>query len=223
MRVKRLIASFGASFDNFVSKVENHEAVADSVIADVRAAAAKLRVQRGRIQHQLQRLETEQKKLLAEQRRWQDRALKLGDTDEQRSLECVRHFKITKSRLQQVDHQIAEYQAMDQRLKGNLEDVERRLEQLQLKKTALSSRSARASVLAGTQGDETLADMEQVFDRWETAVLEDEYREGVCAEPTGSFEREFLADEELEELRATLNELKQAGSPDNTEGDRDAN
>ncbi|TQV85711.1 hypothetical protein FKG94_02390 [Exilibacterium tricleocarpae] len=224
MRVKRLIASFGASFESFISKVENHEAVADSVIADVRAAAAKLRVQRGRIQHQLQRLGAEQKKLQTEQERWRKRALQLGDTEEQRSLQCVRHFKLTKSRLRQVEHQIDEYHSMDERLQSNLTDVEQRLEQLRLKKTALSSRSARASALAGTRGEETLTDMEQVFDRWETAVLEDEYREGVCDESTDSFEREFLAAEELDDLRATLDDIKKAAATDGQKGEtRDAN
>ncbi len=34
MRVKRLVASVGASFEQFVNKVENHEAVAEAVIRD---------------------------------------------------------------------------------------------------------------------------------------------------------------------------------------------
>ena len=223
MRVKRLIASFGASFESFVNKVENHEAVADCVIADIRAAAAKLRVQRGRIQQQLQRFAFEREKLAGGQRRWQERALQLEATDEQRSLECVRHFKLTKSRLRQVEHQIDEYHAMDRQLQANLGDVERRLEQLQLKKTTLSSRSARASVLAGSRDEEALADIEQVFDRWEAAVLEDEYREGTRCEAVDSFEREFLADEELQALRETLEDLKQAAKPDSTEDNNNAN
>ncbi len=218
MRVKRLIASFGASFENFVSKVENHEAVADCVIADVRAAAAKLRVQINRIQQQLQRMGGERDKLLAEQNRWRQRSLKLADSDEQRSLQCVRQFRLSNDRLQQVEHQLAEYRAMNTRLQKILADVERRLEQLQLRKTALSSRSARASVLADTQRCDDLEAMERVFERWETAVLEDEYREGLFDEQVDSFEQAFLDREELDDLRATFDSFKHAAGDKDGEG-----
>lgn len=43
MKVKRLMASVSAGFEDFVTRVENHEAVADCAIDELRKAAARVR------------------------------------------------------------------------------------------------------------------------------------------------------------------------------------
>ena len=207
MRLKRLVASVGASFDQFVNKVENHEAVAESVIRDVRVAAAKLKVQMGGVEAQAQRLRERRDGLAHDVERWRGRARRFATEDEERALECLRRMKRAEAEQAQVVDQLAQYEALGEKLKDRLAAVETRLSSLQLKRTALSSRSARAQVI-GAADQESLSDVNTIFDRWEMAVIEDEYLDEVVSGEGDRLERELDATEEREQLKAALEELK---------------
>lgn len=210
MRLKRLVASVGASFEQFVNKVENHEAVAESVIRDVRAAAAKLKVQMGGVNAQSDRLRERRDSLAHDAERWRDRAKRFAKEDEDRALECLRRMKRAEAEHAQVVDHLAQYEALAEKLKDRLAAVEARLSTLQLKRTALSSRSARAQVVGATD-QESVSDVNAIFDRWEMAVIEDEYLEEVVIGDGDSLERELDAAEEREQLLAALEELKKEG------------
>ena len=207
MRLKRLVASVGASFEQFVNKVENHEAVADSVLRDVRAAAAKLKVQMGGVDAQAERLRERRDGLADDSERWRERARRFAKDDEERALECLRRMKRAEAELAQVGDQLAQYEALGEKLKDRLAAVESRLSTLQLKRTALSSRSARAQVV-GAADQETLSDVNTIFDRWEMAVIEDEYMDEIVSSGGDRLERELDAAEEREQLKAALEELR---------------
>jgi len=59
MKIKRLAASINAYFDDFVSKVENHDAVAKVAIEDVQKAAARIRSEKNKIDQRLKQLNEE--------------------------------------------------------------------------------------------------------------------------------------------------------------------
>ena len=207
MRLKRLAASMGASFEQFVNKVENHEAVAESVIRDVRAGAAKLKVQMGGVNAQSERLRERRDSLAEDAGRWRARAKRFATEDEDRALECLRRMKRAEAERTQVADQLAQYEALGEKLKDRLAAVEARLSDLQLKRTALSSRSARAQVM-GTSDQDPMSDVNAVFDRWEMAVIEDEYLDEVVGGESDALGRELDAAEEREQLKAALEELK---------------
>ena len=207
MRLKRLVASMGASFEQFVNKVENHEAVAESVIRDVRAAAAKLKVQMGGVNAQAERLRERRDRLAEDAGRWRERAKRLAMEDEERALECLRRMKRAEAEQAQAVDQLGQYEALCEKLKDRLAAVEARLSDLQLKRTALSSRGARAQVM-GAADQHSMPDLNAVFDRWEMAVIEDEYLDEVSGGESDRLERELDATEEREQLKAALEELK---------------
>ena len=207
MRLKRLVTSVGASFEQFVNKVENHEAVAESVIRDVRASAAKLKVQMGGVNAQAERLRERRDKLAEDAGRWRERAKRFAAEDEDRAMECLRRMKRSEAEQAQVVDQLAQYEDLGEKLKDRLAAVEARLSDLQLKRTALSSRSARAQVM-GAGDQDPLSDVNAVFDRWEMAVIEDEYLDEVVGSKSDALERELDAAEEREQLKAALDELK---------------
>ena len=203
MRLKRLVTSVGASFEQFVNKVENHEAVAESVIRDVRASAAKLM---GGVNAQTERLRERRDTLAEDVGRWRQRARRFASEDEGRALECLRRMKRAEVEQAQVREQLAQYEALGDKLKDRLATVEARLSSLQLKRTALSSRSARAQVMSMRDQD-PLSDVNAVFDRWEMAVIEDEYLDDVVDGSSDALEHELNAAEEREELKAVLEDL----------------
>ena len=207
MRMRRLVASVGASFEQFVNKVENHEAVAESVIRDVRASAAKLKVQMGGVNTQTERLRERRDALAEDAGRWRERARRFAIEDEERALECLRRMKRAEAEQAQVVDQLAQFEALYEKLKDRVAAVEARLSDLQLKRTALSSRSSRAQVM-GAGAQDSMSDVNAVFDRWEMAVIEGEYLDQVVGGDSDSLERELDAAEEREQLKAALEELK---------------
>lgn len=207
MKVKRIVASVGASFEQFVNKVENHEAVADVAIRDVRASAAKLKVQLGRINAEVDRLRERRDTLVADSARWRERAKQFATKDEERALACLGRMERTTTEAGRMADQLSRHEALADKLKDRLAAVEAQLSDLQLKRTALSSRSARAQVM-GTANQEATAEAQDVFARWETAVVEDEYLEGVVLDESDPLERELDAADAKKRLQLALEELK---------------
>ncbi|MCW8885150.1 MAG: PspA/IM30 family protein [Motiliproteus sp.] len=208
MKTRRIITAIGASIDSFVSKVENHEAVADCAIADVRGAAATLKVQQGKTLSQLQRIQQQVNEQQQFQQRWQKRALKFADQDRSKALQCIKQGKEVQQRIERLQYQQEQYQNMVGQLTRNLEEVEARLEQLQIKKTTLSSRSARNSAFNCMNNHSAVEETEQLFERWEAKVLKDEYQEGVVdIDANNQFEQQIVAEEEAEALELELDAL----------------
>lgn len=226
MKVKRLMASVSAGFEDFVSRVENHEAVADCAIDDLRKAAARVRVQQARTGTQLKRLEDRIAGLEAEAGRWRERALRVVEADapetgadaaaatpgEAKAIECVRRARRAELESASLVGQRDRYRELADDLQGRLRDLERRLDEAQLKRTALSSRSARAQTLRNAERCGTEESLEAVFDRWETVVTADEYRDGVelleGAESVDTLDRQFADEEALAALREDLAALR---------------
>ncbi len=207
MRFKRLIASVTAGFDDFVARVENHEAVADCLIDDVRQATARVRVQHAQAVRRIERLERQRRQLDADHERWNQRALTHADHDEAKALECIRRARQAEADGGSVDEQLTEHRRLAADLKSRLEELERRLDELKQKRTALSSRAGRARALGSVRaaGCESV---DAVFDRWETAVVADEYRDEALADAPDPLERELRDEEEAAELKAALDALK---------------
>lgn len=178
MKFKRLVTSLNASFEGFVSGVENHDAVAQSAITDVRKAVARLRVQQGQLAGQARRLIETEQALTRKRDRWQTRAQDFAERDPEQALQCLRNRDSVEQQLARTTEQLAQQRSLCEQLACNLAQVEQRLSDLQHKRIALSSREARTSVLAKTGGLETEGNIDELFERWEVAVLQGEYREG---------------------------------------------
>ena len=89
MRLKHFVTSISASFDELISKIENHEAVADVTIQEVRAAAAKIRTQLNITHQRTETLRNQEQTFMQDCARWQARALQCGADDKERALRCV--------------------------------------------------------------------------------------------------------------------------------------
>jgi len=195
--------------------------VAQGVIADVRKAAARLRVQQGRLAGQTGRLVETEQALTRKRDLWQTRAKDLAEQDPDQALQCLRNRDLVEQDLAHAGEQLAQQRRLCEQLAGNLAQVEQRLLDLQQKRIALSSREARNSVLASTDGKEAQSNIDELFERWEVAVLQGEYREGSFLDScsTGADETEAMGSaaeldgvlgrqERDAELRAELERLR---------------
>jgi len=219
MKFRRLVTSINASFDDFVTGVENHEAVAAGAIADVRTAAARLRAQKGQLDARIIRQQNELKMLSARRDRWQKRAAKFASEDPNQGLLCLRERDTADTALKQLKAQMAEQAQLAADITKSLSQVESRLGELQNRKTALASRGARANAMAKVATPALSTDVDELFERWEVAVLQDEYRDtGAGLSPadfdstrpaqTNELDRSMQIEERDDELRAELEVLQ---------------
>lgn len=216
VRVKNLVTSFTATFDQFAKRVENHEAVAENVLADVRKAAARLRVQAGRIQADIDRRRNTQKTALQSAEQWRKRALSQPEAGKEQAIECLRRAEQAQHAADSTDQQIARCEGLLAEVQSAQRDVEARLVDLKLRKSALASRDARVDALSVSYDPILCEEVDAVFERWEHAVIEKEYLDGSSCAISDSpgarmddrFERDFERAETDAALEATLAALK---------------
>ncbi len=223
MKVKRFVASVGATFDQFISKMENHDAVAKCVIDDVRQSAAKVRGEVNRVEHRCSALQKEQQKLEDEKALWLRRAKQSVGNQKQsvaqagadeKALDCIRQSKILEKRIVTITRQVKQSEDLKESLRKNLTDIEFRLEDLESRRAVLASREVRANLMKNSACDRSARDSEDLFDRWEQDVLSNEY----CEQTTSvnisdgvvdsQLAREFETEEEEVSLQDALDELK---------------
>ena len=221
MKLKRIVTSLNASFEGFVNSVENHEAVARSVIQDVQRAAARLRTQQHRAQRRTDQLEAQQRKLQTQRDCWHTRASTRSVSNPDQALQCLKRRDQTDTQLDGVNRQLSEHQALSEQITHNLERLEQRLAELQNRRSALSSREATSSALANARTRET-DNIDGLFDRWEETVIQQEYQgESGYATGLGSvdhnsdpFAEAFDTQERDAQLRAELEALQQSRQQD---------
>ena len=90
---------------------------------------------------------------------------------------CLRQRDVAATGLEQLRAQINEQTQLAAELASSLTQVESRLDELQNRRTALSSRGARANVMAKVATPNLSTDVDELFERWEVAVLQEEYRD----------------------------------------------
>ncbi|MGB5544975.1 MAG: PspA/IM30 family protein [Polyangiales bacterium] len=205
-RMKRWTMSVTSWVDGVLAQVENHEAAVSAAIGRVRQATARARVQLKRVERDQQCLRDR----LAQEERgievWRRRA-KAAD-EEEVALECMRRFKASERRLQQLRQRLADHERSHKELSDGIRMLNARLCELSERKNLMRTRQSRAEAahgMASTSGP--IGDLEEVFDRWETRVGEIEIA-SECAEPVDAFEAELEALDETSDLRLELEELR---------------
>lgn len=207
MKLKTIFTSINASFDGMVRKIENHEAVADCVIQEVRQSAAKIRSQLNLAYTRQNIHANKEKQLLDDCRRWRERAIACRKDDEEKALRCVQSLKNAENSLGRLQHQMRENQQLIDNLESHLTEVEQHLAELQNKKESLSARAARNKAASCVQHTSPPAGFDNVFERWETQVTADEYGTVAGAGSSDSLDREFRQQEDKAALKAELNAL----------------
>jgi len=216
MKLKRLVTSLNASFEGFVNSVENHEAVAQSVIEDVQKAAARLRTQQSRAQRHTLQLQTQQHRLETQRDCWHTRASTRSLSNPEQAMQCLKRRDATNARLKTVNRQLSEHQELSEQITHNLDRLQQRLAELQSRRSALSSREATSSALASARTRES-DNVDGLFDRWEETVIQQEYKSesGNPADPASfefaadPFAQEFDVQEQESALRDELKALQQ--------------
>lgn len=205
----RLSTSISAAVDRAVTGIENHDAVIEAAINDIRRNAGEARARLNRLRNETRRLDERRGNLRTQAAQWASRATQQA-IEEDVALECVRRKRACERQAADLDTQIAEQEALQERVAANIEQIETQLTDLKRKRTLLRSREAvaetetRTSALAASEHG---LDIQDTLERWEAKIAGAEIEMSVMEAPD-ALERRFEQDEQRMSLAAELAELR---------------
>ena len=211
-RFKQWSTVFFSRVDGMVSRMENHEALVDSAIREVRQSLARAKVQLGRVQLDRRNIDSRHQQAHEAIQTWTERAAAVAEQDEQRAIECLRRKHASAREADALAQRLAQQRQMEDKLVADIESVEQRLSGLLQQRNLLRTRESTAAAKGAmdTAASPFGEDVSEVMERWETQVIEAELGSGDSATLDG-FSDDFIAAEEQQALREELRQLT-AGS-----------
>ncbi len=206
MNLKQIIATIGTSIEQLLTKVENHNSVADSIIEEVNHAAAKIRNEVELTKKRRNTLAEQMDQVRNEIRLWQKRALTESNSEE-KALACVRVLQRFEARQAQLSEELVVSNSLLEELHANLFEVESSLLALHNRRLALVVKDDGS---AGFQRGNTAnpPDEDNVFASWEDALMEHHLgfapEENLNDRPV----RNIVLEERLAAAKSRLQELR---------------
>ncbi len=207
--LKRIVVTMGASADAFAQKLENQEAVAEGIIAEVEEAVIRVKSELIKTRSEIKRLEERRNSEASDKERWIERARKSAEGEREKALSCARMVKSCGERVAELEREVSESRAVERELLANLTEGEKRLGELRRKKRVLASRQSRAEATAASRdaSGSLLGDADDLFSRWEAKVTRTEGISDDDRTAEQQLAQEFHTAEERDELETLLNEI----------------
>jgi phage shock protein A len=216
---KRISATLVSRVDQVVSEMENHEAVIQATLNDMRKKVAEAKVRLGQVRREEERLRRQMAEQREHARRWRRRAVDSAKDDEAMALECVGRSHQCQTQVERLEQAAAQYAQTAQRLAGDIVASEQRLAEIKQKLTLMRARQSASSAMSATsEPDGNMSQLlDDTFDRWEINISQAEMTVESFPD-VDPMEREFVTREKEEELRRELNELLAQEDPKDVEG-----
>ncbi len=209
---KRISTTMVARLDRLVGAFENHDAVVEATLAEMRQSLAKARVYQARVRRDGEKLGEQLAAARDEERAWAERARAATD-DESLALECLRRRRVCRERIGQLEKALTSHTSTEEKLAGDIRRAEQQLARLSEQRNLMRSRESTAEALNVASRAEASPDIDAAFERWAIRVTEAEMiADGVV--PEDALRDRFEAEEDLHALREELAQLRQEGVRD---------
>ncbi len=207
MGLRNLCISLNASIDGLITKMVNHEAIADQIIIEVSESAAKLTQESYLLEKQIDTLNLKKDELSKKCETWTQRARE--SSEKSVALECVALLKQTQEQREQLRDRIAQKERLLTELKSEITKIDAKLNDLKHKKLMLASRESFTKDISSNL--EATAD--DLFSHWETSVLKKERHQGASyindKTKTSDLEQKFDKQEAQKELEDMLKQIQE--------------
>jgi len=215
--IRRISTSITSSVDRAVSKVENHDAIINAALRDTQQAAARSRVRLERVRKDGHALKTRHANLQLAASRWTERARKIAATNEPKALECLRRRKDCEAQVENLQMSIEKHEELEARIAEQVKKIEARIGEVAQQRNMMRSRQSVAEAMRTINNIEGVSygEIEDTFDRWEINLGETEILTGALSS-SDPLDTEFLADEDMTELRAELSVLMKTEEEDSS-------
>lgn len=205
--LKRLSTSVLSRVDRLVCDIEDHDAIVESALKDVRRNSAHAKVRLARVQADGKCLGERLEKLRDSERLWRERAVRSAGADREAALECTRRGRECGANAKRVESAITEHAAMETRLAKQVAKLDRRVEKVQEQRNLMRSRQSTAEALRTLQSiDYGGLNVEDTFERWEVTIAEAEQEIGSPTDPMtmDHLEQRFIDQETRADLENEL-------------------
>jgi len=205
---KRLSATLVSRVDRVVGEIENHSAVAQASIIDMRKKVAEAKVRLSQVQREGDKLKQQIDEQNENVERWRQRAIECAQSDEAKALQCVQRSRQCQQQSDVWKQSHQQYIQTAEKLAQNIETSESRLYAMQQKVTLMQARqSSNAAMHMTTQHDEDKElFLNDTFERWEINLTAGEMALD-NHKPIDSLEHEFISKELEQNLRGELSML----------------
>lgn len=201
---KRISATLTAQINAMIDQVEDHEAVANVALSDIRDSLTRTKYQVRRIQNEQRGFEQRLAELKVEEAKWQDRARSSASDNRDRAIECVRRLKKAQSEIATIEQQLNAHVGIERDLAEDIRKIETKFQELKLKRSILAARESRADALGSVAKHHGATDVGGVFDRWEQRIMRGEAISGSLSEPADRLNEEFEIREDEKDLELIL-------------------
>ena len=172
--MKRITTTFSANINSAVNRLENHEGIVKASIDQTRQSIAKTQAQYNNLIRQQDRLKAQLESTQKQAALWTERAARSASDDRDTALTCIarrNHFEQEQQRIKAAHQQ---QQELLREVSQHLDTLKTRLSEIQQRHQLMRSRHSLAktnkSVIACEEDD----DLDQIFERWEALVIENE-------------------------------------------------
>ncbi len=139
---KRLSTTLFARIDQVVGEIENHDAVIQATLNEMRKKIAEAKVCLSQVHREKERLEQQGEELQENARRWQQRAIECAGADEEKALECVSRSRFCEQKNIRLRQAINQYVQTTEKLGQDVESSEQRLTEMKQKLTLMRARQS---------------------------------------------------------------------------------
>ena len=209
--INRISTSITAALDRAVGSIENHDAVIEASISEIKRAGGELRARLNRVRADAARMEEKIAGLERNVQLWADRAV-AASTSEEVALECIQRRGDCRQQAAQLSVSLKQLRSVEQRLVQNAEQIDQRLRELQQQRSLMRSRPAAAEACRTTEliyHGCGVTDIDRTLERWDAQIIGIESTNDV-GDPADELERRFVAEEDRAALLAELETLKKA-------------
>ena len=206
--MKRLSATLFSRIDRAVGEIENHDAVIQATLNEMRKKVAEAKVRLNQLIREQKTLRAQIQEQDEQSQQWRRRAVEGAKSDESVALECVNRARQCDQRKARLASSLEALDGMTDKLAGDIETSEQRLSAMKQKLTVMRARESTSSALSSTSVEniDNKEMLDETFDRWEINISQSEMAIDT-SDPIDAMEREFVTKEQQLELRPELKAL----------------
>ncbi len=213
-RLQRWTLGICSGVSETLGELENHEAVTQAALSDMRRSLARAQARAGSLRRHHEQLMNQSSRSLDEAQRWRTRAQL--EVQEGPAVECLRRSRAADQKSQLLRKRAEEGRAQLEEVEAQVRKEEARFVELQSKHRLFQARQAAAhasSACAQSLGKSSRVD--EVFERWELKISEQQYRpEDHLESDFDAFSDNYERKEEEAALLAEWRELRESEGSD---------
>lgn len=167
--LKKLSVSLAANFEKLVDDIENHEALVNEAITQVKAALGRVRVQKKTIERNITNLRVESCQLEKSIELWRERGRIILGNDKAMAKECAQKVIKAQDELHRIEKELEVLMLESSRVEKEEKHILDKLLKLEQRKRELVCREGRITATRSFQGE-----TEGMLERWENKLIREE-------------------------------------------------